>query len=139
MSSNRDWNAFNKDVIEQFRANGGRVPGREHPLILLTTTGAKSGLPRTSPLNYSTDGDRIIVIASKAASPTHPDWYRNLMAHPEALVERGAETFRVKAKTAEGEQRQRLFDAQAALMPFFAEYQKQTPREIPVVILERID
>ena len=139
MSSNRDWNAFNKDVIEQFRANRGRVPGRENPLILLTTTGARSGLPRTTPLNYSTDGDRIIVIASKAASPTHPDWYRNLMAHPEAIVERGAETFRVQAKTAEGKERQRLFDAQAALMPFFAEYQKQTTREIPVVILERID
>jgi deazaflavin-dependent oxidoreductase (nitroreductase family) len=139
MTSNRDWNTFNKDVIEQFRANGGHVPGRQHPLILLTTTGAKSGLPRTNPLNYSTDGDRIIVIASKAASPTHPDWYHNLIAHPEAIVERGTETFRVKAKTAEEEERQRLFDAQAALMPFFAEYQKQTTREIPVIILERID
>jgi hypothetical protein len=73
MSQKRDWNAFNKDVIEQFRANGGQVPGREHPLILLTTTGAKSGLPRINPLNYSTDGDRIIVIASKGGSPTHPD------------------------------------------------------------------
>ncbi|HEU5100787.1 MAG TPA: nitroreductase/quinone reductase family protein, partial [Roseiflexaceae bacterium] len=79
MSYNRDWNAFNKDVIEQFRANAGQVPGRTYPLILLTTTGAKSGLPRTNPLNYSTDGDRIVVIASKAASPTHPDWYHNLV------------------------------------------------------------
>ena len=139
MSYNRDWNAFNKGVIEQFRANGGQIPGRQNPLILLTTTGAKSGLPRTTPLNYSTDGDRIIVIASKGAAPTHPDWYHNLVAHPEAIVEIGAEKFRVKAKTAEGEERQRLFDAQAALMPFFAEYQKQTTRQIPVIILERID
>ena len=139
MSYNRDWNAFNKDVIEQFRANGGQVPGQQNPLILLTTTGAKSGLPRTTPLNYSTDGDRIIVIASKAASPTHPDWYHNLIAHPEAMVEIGTEEFRVKAKTAEGEERQRLFDAQAALMPFFAEYQQQTTRQIPAIILERID
>ena len=138
MSSNRDWNAYNKNVIEQFRANGGQVPGRP-PLILLTTTGAKSGLLRTNPLNYSIDGDRIIVIASKAASPTHPDWYHNLMAHPEALVEIGTETFRVKATTAEGDERQRLFDAQAALMPFFAEYQQQTMREIPVIILEQLD
>jgi deazaflavin-dependent oxidoreductase (nitroreductase family) len=139
MSYNRDWQTFNKDVIEQFRAHGGQVPGRQHPVILLTTTGAKSGLPRTTPLNYSSDGDRIIVIASKAAAPTHPDWYHNLRAHPEAIVERGTETFRVQAKTAEGAERQRLFDAQAALMPFFAEYQQQTTREIPVIVLERID
>ena len=138
MSYNRNWNTFNKGVIEQFRANGGQVPGRQHPLILLTTTGAKSGSLRTTPLNYSTDGDRIIVIASKAASPTHPDWYHNLVAHPEAIVEIGAETFPVRAKTAEGEERQRLFDAQAALMPFFAEYQQQTTRQIPLVILERM-
>lgn len=138
MSYNRDWNAFNKDVIEQFRANGGDVPGRKYPVILLTTTGAKSGLPRTTPLNYSLDGDRIVVIASKAAAPTHPDWYHNLVAHPEAIVEIGTEKFPVRATIAEGAERQRLFDAQAALMPFFAEYQQQTTRQIPVVILERI-
>jgi deazaflavin-dependent oxidoreductase (nitroreductase family) len=137
MSSNRDWNAFNKDVIEQFRANDGQIPGRENPLILLTTTGAKSGLPRTNPLNYSTDGDRIIVIASKGASPTHPDWYHNLVAHPEAVIEIGTEKFPVKAKVAEGEERERLYNAQAALMPFFAEYQRQTTRQIPVIIFER--
>jgi deazaflavin-dependent oxidoreductase (nitroreductase family) len=138
MSYNRDWNAFNKDVIEQFRANAGQVPGRKYPLILLTTTGAKSGLPRTTPLNYSTDGDRIVVIASKAASPTHPDWYHNLVAHPEAIVEIGAEKFAVRARVAEGQERQRLFDAQAALMPFFAEYQQSTTRQIPVIVFDRI-
>jgi deazaflavin-dependent oxidoreductase (nitroreductase family) len=138
MSYNRDWNAFNKDVIAQFRANGGQVPGRKYPLILLTTIGAKTGLPRTIPLNYSTDGDRIVVIASKAASPTHPDWYHNLVAHPEVTIEIGAETFTARARVAEGVERQRLFDAQAALMPFFAEYQQQTAREIPVVVFERI-
>ena len=141
MSSNRDWNAANKEIIEQFRANGGLLPGRrsEHQLILLTTTGAKSGLPRINPLNYSMDGDRIIVIASKGGSPTHPDWYHNLVANPEAMIEIGTEKFPVRARFAEGEERERLFDAQAALMPFFAEYQKQTTGEIPVVILERID
>ena len=138
MSWNRDWDEFNKGVVEQFRANGGQVPGRKYPLILLTTTGAKSGLPRTNPLNYSTDGDRIVVIASKAASPTHPDWYHNLVAHPEATIEIGAEKFPVRAKVAEGEERERLFNAQAALMPFFAEYQQQTARQIPVIVFERI-
>jgi deazaflavin-dependent oxidoreductase (nitroreductase family) len=138
MSWDRDWNAFNKEVIEQFRANGGQVPGRKYPVILLTTMGAKSGLPRTIPLNYSTDGDRIVVIASKAASPTHPDWYHNLLANPEAIIERGTEKFRVRATVAEGEERERLFNAQAALMPFFAEYQQQTTRQIPVIIFERI-
>jgi deazaflavin-dependent oxidoreductase (nitroreductase family) len=139
MSYNRDWNAFNKDVIEQFRANGGQVPGRKYPVILLTTTGAKSGLPRTIPLNYSIDGDNIVVIASKAASPTHPDWYHNLVAHPEAIIEIGAEKFAVRARVAEGGERQRLFDAQAALMPFFAEYQQSTARQIPVIVFERIE
>ncbi len=118
MSYNRDWNAFNKDVIEQFRANGGQVPGRRYPLILLTTTGAKTGLPRTTPLNYSTDGDRIVVIASKAASPTHPDWYHNLVANPEAVIEIGSEKFPVRARIAEGAERQRLFDQMAAKFPF---------------------
>jgi len=138
MSWDRDWNAFNKDVIKQFRANGGQVPGRKYPVILLTTTGAKSGLPRTTPLNYSTDGDRIVVIASKAASPTHPDWYHNLLANPEAIIEIGTQKFRVRATVAEGEERERLFNAQAALMPFFAAYQQQTTRQIPVIIFERI-
>jgi deazaflavin-dependent oxidoreductase (nitroreductase family) len=138
MSWNRDWEAFNKGVVEQFRANGGQLPGRKYPLILLTTTGAKTGLLRTTPLNYSTDGNRIIVIASKAASPTHPDWYHNLVAHPEAIIEIGTEKFPVRAKAAEGEERERLFNVQAALMPFFAEYQRQTTRQIPVIIFERI-
>jgi deazaflavin-dependent oxidoreductase (nitroreductase family) len=138
MSYNRDWDAFNRDVIVEFRANGGQIAGRKHPLILLTTTGAKSGLARTTPLNYSTDGDRIIVIASKAAAPTHPDWYHNLVAHPEATIELGTDRFPVRARVAEGQERERLFNAQATLMPFFAEYQQQTNRQIPVIIFERI-
>lgn len=138
MSYNRDWDAFNRDVIIEFRANGGQVAGRKYPLILLTTTGAKTGLPRTTPLNYSMDGDRVVVIASKAAAPTHPDWYHNLLANPKATIELGAEKFAVRARVAEGEERERLFNAQAALMPFFAEYQQQTQRRIPVVVFERI-
>jgi deazaflavin-dependent oxidoreductase (nitroreductase family) len=139
MSWDRDWDAFNAGVIEQFRANGGQIPGRKYPIILLTTIGAKSGLPRTNPLNYSMDGDRIVVIASKGAAPTNPDWYHNLVANPEAVIEIGTERFPARATVAEGDERQRLFNAQAALMPFFADYQLQTLRQIPVIVFERID
>jgi deazaflavin-dependent oxidoreductase (nitroreductase family) len=137
----RDWHHFNRGVVEQFRANGGVGPGRwaTQPLLLLTTTGARSGLPRTTPLLYSTDGDRLVVIASKGGEPSHPDWYHNLLADPEAMVEVGAESFRVRAEVAQGAERRRLFDQQAAQMPFFAEYERTTPRTIPVVILTRSD
>ena len=135
------WRQMNDPVIAEFRANGGQVGGRfaGRPILLLTTTGAKSGLPRTTPLNYSTDGDRLVVIASRGGSPAHPDWYRNLVAHPEVTIEVGAETFRARATTAIEPERTRLFDQQAALMPFFDNYRRQvTAREIPVVVFERL-
>ena len=135
------WRQMNDPVIAEFRANGGRVGGRfaGRPILLLTTTGAKSGLPRTTPLNYSTDGDRLVVIASRGGSPAHPDWYRNLVAHPEVTIEVGAESFRARATTAVEPERTRLFDQQAALMPFFDNYRRQvTAREIPVVVFERL-
>jgi deazaflavin-dependent oxidoreductase (nitroreductase family) len=134
MEKTRDWQAYNLGIIEEFRANGGKSG-----LILLTTTGARSGEPRVVPLNYSEDGDRIIVIASKGGSPTHPDWYHNLLAHPEVTIERGQETYRAHAVVAQGAERQRLFDQQAAQWAFFAEYQKKTAREIPVIVFERIN
>src|ERR671921_60151 len=126
----RDWHAFNRGVVEQFRANGGVGPGRwaTQPLLLLTTTGARSGLPRTTPLLYSTDDDRLVGIASKGGEPTHPDWYHNLLAHPEATVEVGGDIFPVQAEVARGAERRRLFNQQAAQMPFFAEYEHSTPR-----------
>jgi deazaflavin-dependent oxidoreductase (nitroreductase family) len=138
MPNTRDWNKpewdeRNRRVVEEFRANGGK-----DGLILLTTTGARSGLPRTTPLVYTTDRDRLIVIASKGGYAFHPDWYHNLVADPEATVERGNERFRVRTTVAEGAERHRLFDQMAGKMPFFAEYQKNTPRQIPVIILERI-
>ena len=133
------WKQMNDPVIEEFRANGGKVKGRQWPLILLTTIGAKSGQPRINPLNFSTDGDRLVVIASKGGSPTHPDWYRNLVANPEVTIEIGAKTYRARARTAEEPERTRLFDQQAAQMPFFDGYrQKVSAREIPVVVFERI-
>jgi deazaflavin-dependent oxidoreductase (nitroreductase family) len=143
MSNNREWNKEewderNRKVIEEFRANGGKVGNGQRPHVLLTTTGAKSGLTRVNPLNYSTDGERIIVIASKGGAATHPDWYYNLVAHPEVTVEVGLERFPARARIAQGEERERLFNAQAALMPYFAKYQQETKRQIPVVILDRI-
>lgn len=136
------WQQQNVAVIAEFRANGGVVGGRYagRPMMLLTTTGAKSGQERITPLNYSADGTRIIVIASRGGAPTHPDWYRNLVANPEVTVEVGTERYRARARTAREPERTRLFDRQAALMPFFDEYRQQvTAREIPVVVLERLD
>jgi deazaflavin-dependent oxidoreductase (nitroreductase family) len=143
MSDNRAWNKEewderNRKVIEQFRAHGGKVGTGNTPHLLLTTTGAKSGLTRVNPLHYSTDGDRFIVIASKGGSVTHPDWYHNLVAHPEVTVEVGAERFRARASFAEGQERERLYNQHAAQLPHFAGFKQKTKRQIPVVILERI-
>lgn len=141
MIGGRDWNSDNRELIAEFRAKGGKVDGRfaGRPLLLLTTTGARSGQPRTTPLVYSTDGDRLVVIASKGGAPTNPDWYHNLVANPVTTVEVGAERFRARATVAAGVERERLFDQQAAQMPFFAEYQRKVARRIPVVVLERLD
>lgn len=134
------WKRGNDPVIAAFRANAGRVPGRKHPVILLTTTGARTGLPRVTPLNFTIDGDRLVVIASSGGSARHPDWYRNLLADPVVTIEHGAESFRARAATAQEPERTRLFDQQAAVMPFFDGYRKRVKaREIPVVAFERID
>ena len=134
-----DMNDFNKQVIEEFRANGGKVGGMFEgaPLLLLTTTGARSGQPRVAPLVYTTDGDRIVIIASKGGAPTNPDWYHNIAANPEVTVELGTETFQARAEIAEEPERTRLFDAQAATMPGFRDYQNNTSRVIPVVTISR--
>src|SRR5215213_3269572 len=130
-----DYNEFNRQLMEEFRANGGKVSGMfaGAPLLLLTTTGARSGQPRVVPLVYTTDNGRVVVIASKGGSPTHPDWFHNLRADPEVTVELGTETFRARATIATGAERQRLFDQ----MPNFAEYQRNTARQLPVIVLER--
>jgi deazaflavin-dependent oxidoreductase (nitroreductase family) len=132
---------FNKTLIEQFRANGGKIP--EGPfkggrLLLLTTTGRRSGQDRVNPLAFTRDGDRHIVIASKGGAPTNPEWYLNLVANPQVTVEVGDERFTAKASVPEGAERDRLYEAQAKLMPGFAEYQRNTTRRIPVVVLERV-
>jgi deazaflavin-dependent oxidoreductase (nitroreductase family) len=136
-----DWTSWNAGVVEEFRANHGKIltgrfAGRR--LVLLTTIGARSGQPRTTPLAFTRDGDHYVVIASKAGSPTHPDWYHNLLRNPIVTLETGEEMFQARARVAEGEERERLYQAQAALMPNFAEYQRRTARQIPVVVLERL-
>ena len=132
--------AFNRDLVNEYRANGGTVTGpfAGRPLLLLTTTGARSGEQRTTPLVYTTDGERLVIIASKGGAPSHPAWYHNLTANPEATVELGTERFQVRAEVAQGDERDRLFEAQAAQMPNFAEYQRKTSRRIPVVTLQRM-
>lgn len=137
--SDRDMTEFNQNLIDEFRANGGKVAGRfaNAPLLLLTTAGAKSGQPRTTPLVYTREGDDFVIIASKGGAPTHPDWYHNLRAHPEAEVELPGERFKVQATFPQGEEHSRLYAQMGAQMPFFIEYQRNTKRAIPVVLLHR--
>lgn len=132
-----DWN---NQVITEFRTNEGKVGGpfKGAPMLLLTTTGAKSGQKRTSPLMYLPDGGRMLIFASKGGAPTNPDWYHNLMAHPQATAEVGTENFNVKATVLTGEERDRFYAEQAKRYPQFADYQTKTTRKIPVVALERI-
>ncbi|MFH8346653.1 nitroreductase family deazaflavin-dependent oxidoreductase [Streptomyces sp. NPDC018045] len=135
-------NAFNQRVIEEFRANRGRVGGmfEGRPLLLLTTTGAKTGLPRTTPAVYLPDGeDRLAVFASNGGSPTAPAWYHNLTAHPVATVEAGTRTYRARATEAAGADRERLWARQVAADPQFAAFQERAGRRIPVLVLTRWD
>jgi len=134
-----DQNDYNRQLIEDFRANrgknGGPFAGR--PLLLLTTTGAKSGQRRTTPMMFIPDGDRLLVIASNVGAPAHPDWYRNLVAHPDVTVEVGAETFDATAVVTQGAERDRLWTRVVELYPFFTGHQAKTTRQIPVIALSR--
>ena len=134
-----DRDAWNKSIIEEFRANEGRVGGRFEGrlLLLLHHTGAKTGLPRLNPLAYMMDGERYVLIASKGGAPTHPDWYYNLLAHPNVTVEMGTETFAAVAKLASDPERTRLFDEMAARNPVFTTYKSKTTRTFPVFTLTR--
>ncbi|HEY3992207.1 MAG TPA: nitroreductase family deazaflavin-dependent oxidoreductase [Ktedonobacteraceae bacterium] len=137
-----DWKAmndWNKSVIEEFRATGGKPGGQMDGayVLLLMTIGAKSGQRRTNPLIYLPYNDSFVIFASKGGSPTHPDWYHNLIAHPQATVEVGTETFEVTARVATGELRDQLYAMQAKAAPQFADYGAKTARQIPVIILER--
>jgi deazaflavin-dependent oxidoreductase (nitroreductase family) len=128
-----DWNT---QIIEKFRANGGNVDGMygNARLLLLTTTGRKSGEPRTMPLVYQSDGDRIIIVASHMGAPKHPDWYHNLVAHPQVTVEIGNETFDAIASVVDDSERERLLKK----WPPVVEHQAKTTRQIPFVALQRV-
>jgi len=128
---------FNAQIIEEFRANEGRVGGifEGSTLLLLHHVGARSGKDRINPLAYNRDGDRYVVFASKGGAPTNPDWYRNLKANPGVTIEVGTDTIKAVADEATGEERDRLFAAQAERSPQFAEYQRNTERVIPVMVL----
>ncbi len=134
-----DMKAMNEKIIEEFRANEGKVGGHlaNATLLLLHTTGAKSGKPRINPLVVIPDGDRIAVIASKGGAPTHPDWYHNLVANPEVSVELGTEQFKAHAKPAPEPERTELFAKMVSINPDFGEYEKKVKRTIPVVVLTR--
>jgi deazaflavin-dependent oxidoreductase (nitroreductase family) len=130
-----DWN---QNVIEEFRANRGKVGGPFDgmTLLLLHTTGAKSGKEYVNPLAYQDLEGPVAVFASKGGAPTNPDWYHNLVAHPEVTVEIGHETRRYRARVAAGDERERIWTAQKHAAPGFAEYEASAGREIPVVVLE---
>ncbi len=134
-------NDFNQAIIEEFRANKGAVGGgfAGAPIVLLTTTGAKSGQKRVNPLAALPEGDLLYVFASKAGAPTNPDWYHNLLAHPEVGVEFGDKRFDAVATPVTGAERERIWDEQKTKMPGFADYEKSTDRIIPVVELRRAD
>jgi len=133
MSNRFDYDNYNQQVIEGLRA--GNLENQ--PLLLLTNTGARSGKTRVNPLAYTRDGDRYVVLASKGGAPSNPDWYHNVIANPEVTVEVGQQRFKARARVAEGDERERLFNAQAVQMPNFAEYQQKTSRQIPVIVLDR--
>jgi len=136
MTTGNDWN---NQIINEFRANEGRVGGpfKGAPILLLHHTGAKSGKQRVNPLIYLADSDRLLVFASKGGAPTHPDWVYNLRANPRATVEVGTDEFDVEAEELAGEERNHLFAKQVELYPVFGEYQARTGRTIPVIALKR--
>ncbi|HYW25325.1 MAG TPA: nitroreductase family deazaflavin-dependent oxidoreductase [Terriglobales bacterium] len=135
-----DFATFNRNLIDHFRANAGEIKEgifKGAPILLLTTKGAKSGTTYTTPLVYTRDGDRLVIIASKGGAPSNPAWYHNLVANPAVTLEVGPDRYEATATVAQGAERDRLFDAQATLMPNFAQYQRNTTRRIPVVVLAR--
>lgn len=133
--------AFNQRLIDEYRANAGRLSGpiTGERLLLLTTTGARTGRPRTAPMGFTRLGDDLVVIAADAGAPHHPAWYHNLLANPDATVELGGERFGVRARIlAGGDERDRLVERQRPQMEYFDAQQEKTSRVIPLVILERV-
>lgn len=130
----------NQAVIEEFRANAGKVGGyfAGKTLLLLHTVGAKSGKQHVNPTAYVRDGDRLVIIASKGGAPDNPGWYYNLLAHPQVTVEVGTESFQARAEVAAEPERTRLYNKMVDMMPGFDEYRRRTSRVIPVIVLTRV-
>jgi len=135
-----DANDWNSKIIEEFRSNDGKVGGQFEgaPLLIIHSTGARSGQERLNPVMYQKVGPDMAVFASKAGAPTNPDWYHNLVANPRAKVEVGTDTVAVAARVTEGEERDRIWTKQKADYPGFADYENATSREIPVIILSPV-
>lgn len=138
-----DWATMQRDLITQVRSGEGAVtrgPFAGRQVLLLTTIGAKSGVARMTPLVYSRDGDRLVIVASKGGAPTHPAWYHNLLAHPTVTIEAGGEKWQARATVIEDPaERRRLYDQHARLHGGFSEYEaKAGARVIPVILLERL-
>jgi deazaflavin-dependent oxidoreductase (nitroreductase family) len=134
-----DLDEFNKQIMAEFRANGGRCGGSFTgvPLVIVHHTGAKSGVVRHAPLAYLPDGDDVVIFGSKGGQPTNPAWYHNLIANPDTVIELGSELVQVHVREATGAERDALFDRQKKASPAFAEYEAATTRVIPVLVLER--
>jgi deazaflavin-dependent oxidoreductase (nitroreductase family) len=132
---------YNRRLIEDFRAHGGKVSGEfeRTPMLLLTSTGARSGQRHTTPMGYMPDSDRLIVFAANGGAPKNPDWYHNLVAHPQVTVEVGTETFAALAVVTQGTEREQLWIRGVAMFPFLAKHQAKTPRQIPVIALSRLE
>ena len=128
---------FNQAIVEEFRANGGDVGGRftGRNLLLVHTIGRKNGQERINPVAYVRDEERFVIIASKGGADTHPDWYYNVIAHPDVTIEVGTESFQVHASEAQEPERTRLYDKMVEMMPAFDDYRRKTKREIPVIVL----
>jgi deazaflavin-dependent oxidoreductase (nitroreductase family) len=134
---------WNQRIIEEFHAKGGRrITNFGDNLLLLTSTGSRSGEERTTPVMYHREKDSLVIIASKGGAPEHPSWYHNLKAHPEASVEvagdGGIMKVAVRAREAHGEERERIFADRVAIAPTFADYERKTSRSIPVIVLEPV-
>jgi deazaflavin-dependent oxidoreductase (nitroreductase family) len=138
MPTDEEFLAYNQGIIKEFRENGGVVAQLPFPVMLLTTTGARTGKRTTTPVGFGVDGDRVYVVGSKAGGSSHAAWFHNLRANPSVTVELGGESYQAQAVITAGADRDRLYGLIAAKVPAFAEYEKNTDRTFPVVVLEGV-
>jgi deazaflavin-dependent oxidoreductase (nitroreductase family) len=142
MSRTPEEAAWNDALIADFHAHGGQITlGRlaGASMLVMTSVGARTGLPRTCPLGYHRDGESYVLVGSNSGLPEHPEWLTNVAKNPIVTIEVGTEKFQARARVTEGEQRRRLLDDRIAAVPIFGDYERKSGRELPVVVLERID